>query len=245
MRMSFEQRNDTTVLEAVEKDVFADFLVSKSSTGMTQPDWSKQWNELQDFCWWVAAIDGSRRRAIELAAPYPHTHGLSLICPDASTWIIQYYLISVRGDCWNAQKGAWCSWKPWSSANLSIRAVRVVSLIEIRQANLYQAMRANSISVNSTPPFLNTATRSHSLAGDLQDLRWDRHGPQQLDRLHGASQRAKRAQQVKTACVIWVFDYKFTNCNFSKSLTSTTHNRIVPLWQDRLKQTQCVVYYHC
>ena len=50
------------------------------------------------------------------------------------------------------RNGGWCDWKPSSSSNCSIRALRACPLIEIRQTAPCRAIRGNSISVNSTLP---------------------------------------------------------------------------------------------
>ena len=53
------------------------------------------------------------------------------------------------------RKGGWYGWKSSSSSNLSIRVFRAHTPLEIRQAILYRAVRADSISINRTlPPIL-------------------------------------------------------------------------------------------
>ena len=48
------------------------------------------------------------------------------------------------------RKGGWYGWKPSSSSNCSIRAFRAYYLIEVRQTIICRAIRADSISINST-----------------------------------------------------------------------------------------------
>ena len=50
------------------------------------------------------------------------------------------------------RNGGWYGWKPSSSSNFSIRALRACPLIEIRQTVPCGAVPGNSISVNSTLP---------------------------------------------------------------------------------------------
>ena len=54
----------------------------------------------------------------------------------------------------SSQQGGWYVWKPSSSSNFSIRALRAYSLVEVRQTILYRAIRADCISINSILPLL-------------------------------------------------------------------------------------------
>ena len=70
------------------------------------------------------------------------------------------------------RKGGWYRWKPSSSSNFSIRAVRVCSLNVIRQWIINRAIRANGISVKSTlPPILILLSEAFYTQSPLEDSR--------------------------------------------------------------------------
>ena len=70
----------------------------------------------------------------------PAQRGCQKSGPSAS-WRLRY-----------VRKRGWYGWKPSSSSNLSIRVVQAYCLIEIRQAIIYRAIRADSISIDSIIP---------------------------------------------------------------------------------------------
>ena len=84
------------------------------------------------------------------------------------------------------RKGGRCGWEPSSSSNFSIRAFRGFSLIEVRQTVLCRAIRADSISINSSlppsydrAPGLARASIGSELAAERGRARvhWEREDP--------------------------------------------------------------------